>query len=123
MRCSVGIDLVNAGEVRESVHAHGERYLNRIYTEQERALCCENEVLLATCFAAKEATMKALGRGDEGLGWQSVALTANSAGGISLKLSGAAADLAKQRGVAELSVSVTRTRTHAGAVVLARLKR
>ncbi|MBV9311926.1 MAG: 4'-phosphopantetheinyl transferase superfamily protein [Solirubrobacterales bacterium] len=123
MLCSVGIDLVSASEVRESLDTHGERYRMRIYTEHELRQCGDDELALAACFAAKEAAMKALGRDDEELPWREVALTSRDDGGLALKLTGAAADLAKQRGVAELSVSVSRARAHASAVVLARLER
>jgi len=35
MTRSVGIDLADVEEVRESVRAHGERYLKRVYTDAE----------------------------------------------------------------------------------------
>jgi len=44
---AVGIDLVAIDEVRESLRAHGERYLNRIYTEAEQRECGSDPRLLA----------------------------------------------------------------------------
>jgi holo-[acyl-carrier protein] synthase len=121
VRLRVGIDLVDIVEVQRSISRHGERYLTRIYTPAELHECAADAPRLAAHFAAKEATMKALARGEEGFPWRAVALARGADGSPALKLSGAAADLAEQRGVTELSVSLTHDRGLAGAVVLARL--
>jgi holo-[acyl-carrier protein] synthase len=61
MAVFVGLDLVDVESVDASIEAHGDRYLNRIYTEEERDECQMDTRKLATRFAAKEATMKAIG--------------------------------------------------------------
>jgi holo-[acyl-carrier protein] synthase len=117
----VGIDLVRTDEVGESVRLHGDRYLNRVFTDAEQDDAGADLSRLAAGFAAKEATMKALRRGgEEGLSWRSIELRRAGVGGPTLKLSGAAADLAKQKGVRALSVSLTQEGSLAAAVVLAR---
>jgi len=122
VRFLVGIDLVRTDEVGESLGVHGDRYLDRVFTDAERQNAGTDLSRLAACFAAKEATMKALRRGDEGLSWQSIELQQGARAVPGLKLSGAAADLAKQKGVKELSVSLTQAGSLAAAVVLARCK-
>jgi holo-[acyl-carrier protein] synthase len=119
MSVSVGIDLVKVEQVQESMARHGSRYLQRIYTEQELADSAGDPARLAARFAAKEATMKALGRGDEGIGWRSIAVHRAATGQPTIELSGAAAELARARGVTALAVSLTHEPQHAAAIVLA----
>jgi holo-[acyl-carrier protein] synthase len=119
MSVSVGIDLVAVEQVQESMARHGSRYLQRIYTEQELADSAGDPARLAARFAAKEATMKALGRGDEGIGWRSIAVHRTATGQPTIELSGAAAELARARGVTGLAVSLTHEPQHAAAIVLA----
>lgn len=114
----VGIDLTDVDEVRESLREHGERYLKRVYTDDERRDCGTSARRLAERFAAKEATMKALAS-PERLPWQSVAVGRDPAGRPALMLSGPAAELARRRGVRQLAVSFSGVASHALAVVLA----
>ncbi len=117
----VGLDLVRSDAVRESVRVHGDRYLNRIYTGQELEDCEGDPLRLAARFAAKEATFKVLGRTDEAISWQSIAVRSDAAGRPSIELTGAAAELAQRRGMRSLDVSLTHDEPFAAAVVLAEL--
>jgi phosphopantetheinyl transferase (holo-ACP synthase) len=61
----VGIDLVRTGVVQASITAHGSRYLERMYNEQELVDCGADGRRgvfdvggLAERFAAKEVTVK-----------------------------------------------------------------
>jgi holo-[acyl-carrier protein] synthase len=119
MPINVGIDLVAADEISESLAIHGERYLKRIYTDVELAESHGQPRLLAARFAAKEATMKALARRDEPIPWRSIGLRTDRGGALSLELSGAAAALAQSREITALTVSVTQRRNVAAAIVLA----
>ncbi len=121
MALRVGIDLVNPDEVSASLAAHGERYLTRVYTEAEQRGCGSDPRRLAARFAAKEATLKALGWGDEPLPWRSIAVDGDERGRASICLSGPAAELAERRGVRHLDLSFTQRRSMAVAVVLAEL--
>jgi holo-[acyl-carrier protein] synthase len=123
MSLHVGIDLVAVEHIEESVACHGDRFLQRIYTAQERADSRRDPARLAARFAAKEATMKALGRDDEGIAWRSIEVRRDPAGRPSIQLSGAAAELAVTRGVTSLAVSLTHERRHAVAVVVAEVDR
>ncbi len=120
MSITVGIDLVSTDEVGDSLRMHGDRYLQRVYTQGELRDCGSDVQRLAARFAAKEATMKALGRTGEPLPWRSIAVRRDASGRPSLELSDAAASLAERRGVVELAVSLTHERGLAGAVVLAK---
>jgi holo-[acyl-carrier protein] synthase len=118
MPIAIGIDLVGFDEIAEALR-RGDRYLRRIYTDEELDDCGASPRLLAACFAAKEATMKALSRTDQPIPWRSIELRMRHGAQPSLELTGAAASLALARGVTGLSVSVTHSRQSAAAIVLA----
>ncbi len=60
MEIKIGCDLVHLGRFKKSLEAGGVAFLTRIFSEAElRAL--QSEASLAGVFAAKEATIKALG--------------------------------------------------------------
>lgn len=122
MPIKVGIDLVATDEVRESLRAHGERYLDRIYTKVEQRDSRSDPARLAARFAAKEATMKALGRRDEPLSWRSIGVVLDAAARPSLQLTGAAAALARRQGVRRLEVSLAEGRSQGVALVLAEVE-
>ncbi|HTX13025.1 MAG TPA: holo-ACP synthase [Solirubrobacteraceae bacterium] len=121
MAISVGIDLVEIDEVRESLRLQGERYLKRIYTEAEQRDCGRNPRCLAARFAAKEATMKALRIAGEAVAWRSIEVAHDGTGRPSISLTGEAAELAKKRRILSLDLSLTLNRSSATAVVVAEL--
>jgi holo-[acyl-carrier protein] synthase len=120
MTLTVGLDLVSVESIVESVARYGERFLRRVYTETELRDSRGDPERLAARLAAKEATMKALARDGRPIPWTSIAVRARGCGAARLDLSGPAAALASERGVAELELSLTRTSDHAAAIVIAR---
>jgi holo-[acyl-carrier protein] synthase len=121
MALGVGIDLVRPDEVRASLAAHGERYLKRVYSDLERRDWSSDPRGLAACFAAKEATAKALRWGDEPLPWPSIAVARDASGRPCIRLSGPAAEVARRRRVRRVDVSFTHRRSVVAAVVVAEL--
>lgn len=124
MPIRVGLDLVAVGSVQEALRAvHGERYLERVYTQDEAADCETaagvDPERLASRFAAKEATLKVLAAGDEGVPLTAIAVRREPSGRVHLELSGRAAELAAESGVASLSLSLTHEEGFAAAVVVA----
>src|SRR5256885_14933210 len=62
----VGTDIIEIKRIQEAISCHGERFLNRIFTDQEKNYCLrykESAQHFAGRFAAKEAILKALGTG------------------------------------------------------------
>ena len=114
----LGVDLVCADEVEESIAAHGDRYLERIWTQEELRECSGKKSRLAAAFAAKEAAMKALRAGDEPMPWRSIETTGQPGARPSITLTGAAADAAERHEVHELSVSLATAGRLAAAVVV-----
>lgn len=124
MPIRVGLDLVAVGSIEEALRAvHGERYLERVYTEAEVADCQTaagvDPERLASRFAAKEATLKVLGAGDEGLPFTTIGVEKDETGRVELRLTGRAEELAAESGIVGLSLSLTHEQGFAAAVVVA----
>ncbi len=97
----------------------GERFLARIYTPAEIALCRGRVPELAARFAAKEATMKALGTGVRGVAWRDIEVLPNRRGKPLLILHGTAAARAERIGLKDVDVTLTHARNCAAAIVVA----
>ena len=66
MILGIGTDLVDIRRIEQTIARHGDRFINRIYTETERARAERRANRIDTYakrFAAKEACAKALGTG------------------------------------------------------------
>jgi holo-[acyl-carrier protein] synthase len=117
----IGIDAVDVARFRKVLERRP-RLADRVFTERERAdMASRHDPVpgFAARFAAKEATMKALGIGVGSIRFSEVGVLRAPSGAPSLELSGAAAKRASELGISELRVSLTHTDTHAGAVVVA----
>src|SRR5277367_4875817 len=123
MAVRVGIDLVSVDTVRESIRDHGDRYLERIYTEAELRDCLGAEGTvperLAARFAAKEATIKVLRPTDQPIPWRNIEVIRHPSGWVELDLSGYAATLAADQSLDDFAVSVSHEAGFATAVVIA----
>lgn len=117
----LGLDAVEIERFRR-VLARTPGVAHRLFTEDERAYAArfaDSAPPLAGRFAAKEATMKALGVGLGSFGFREVEVVREPSGAPSLRISGAAAALAAARGVTSFRVSITHTDLTAHAVVAA----
>ncbi len=112
------MDLIEIDDVRGSIESLGERYLERVFTSQERHECGSSAAHLAERFAAKEAVLKAL-LVDRAVPWSAIETQSVPGGRLEVRLTGEAAALADRRGVNRIGVSVARRRGHAAAVALA----
>jgi holo-[acyl-carrier protein] synthase len=121
----VGIDLVQVSTVRDAIAAHGDHYLERVYTARELEDCRTGGVVdpqrLAARFAAKEAAMKALRVADEAVPLPTIEVVRGRTGYAELELHGPAGELARAQGITSLAVSLTHEDEYASAVVAAEL--
>ena len=76
MIIGIGSDLIDIRRIARVIERHGDRFLGRIFTEEERAKAARrarSEKMVAATyakrFAAKEACSKALGTGIRGGVW------------------------------------------------------
>jgi holo-[acyl-carrier protein] synthase len=98
MIIGIGSDLIDIRRVAKVIERHGDRFLNRIFTEVERAKAerrASNEKMVvatyAKRFAAKEACAKALGTGiRRGVWWQDMGVISLATGQPSMRLTGGA---------------------------------
>jgi holo-[acyl-carrier protein] synthase len=127
MPIRVGIDLTSVTGVRESIGAHGERYLKRVYTDAELAECRTGDGVdaerLAARFAVKEAAMKVLRPTEhDAVPWTEIEVRhADASDAVEVELSGRAFELAAASGIGELTASLTHEAEFAAAVVVAEM--
>ncbi|MCA9321149.1 MAG: holo-ACP synthase, partial [Planctomycetes bacterium] len=110
----LGTDIVEVERVRRAIERQGQRFLDRVFTEAEVAYCRQSRhpwPHFAVRFAAKEAVLKVFGTGwGQGLGFRDIEVLRDADGRPSIRLHGAAADLARSRGFDDLIVSLSHTR-------------
>src|SRR5882757_3797489 len=118
----MGVDLAEVERIQGAIERHGEVFLKRIYTAEERAYCeqFKNKYeRYAGRFAAKEAAMKALGTGwRRGVRWVDLEVVRETGGRPTLELGGEAAKIAQQIGVKSVALSITHTESQALAQVI-----
>lgn len=119
MKLATGIDLLEIDRLRDAIAAHGERFLQRIFTEQELAANAQKVESLAGRFAAKEAVAKALGCGIGDVAWKEIEILRAESGAPQLVLHGAAERMAREQGLTAWSLSLSHSQSHAVAVAVA----
>lgn len=117
----VGIDTVEILRFRELVDRRP-GLINRVFTSNEKQdVGGRSDPMpgFAARFAAKEATMKALGVGLGAIGFSEIEILRSDSGKPDLKVTGSALSLATSLGVTSFLVSLTHTEHSASAVVYA----
>jgi holo-[acyl-carrier protein] synthase len=94
MIIGIGSDLTDIRRIEKTIARHGERFLNRIFTESERARAerrANRAATYAKRFAAKEACAKALGTGMRlGVFWRDMGVVNLPTGRPTMRLTGGA---------------------------------
>ena len=117
----MGVDLCEVDRMRRSL-ARTAGLADRLFTAGEQAYCRtarDPAERFAARFAAKEATLKALGAGIGACRLRDIEVVRSPSGAPALLLHDTAAALAAERGAARWHVSLTHTTTMAEAVVVA----
>jgi holo-[acyl-carrier protein] synthase len=119
----IGIDVVEIARIRRLMDRWQDRFLQRVFTEAEIAYARRRHdpaQHLAARFAAKEATLKALGTGlSMGVRWREMEVRRGRGQPPQLTLSGRTAELGEARGIRRLHVSLSHDAGLAVAQVLA----
>ncbi|HZS56851.1 MAG TPA: holo-ACP synthase [Bryobacteraceae bacterium] len=122
MIAGIGTDLTDVKRIRESISRFGDRFLDRIYTPNERAYAeskANSAERFAARFAAKEAGMKAIGTGwNLGVTWKDFEVVNERSGRPKLLLHGVAQKIADRLNVERISISLTHTSDMAFAIVI-----
>jgi holo-[acyl-carrier protein] synthase len=94
MIVGIGSDLIDIRRIEKSLERHGERFVQRIFTETEQARAegrAHRAATYAKRFAAKEACAKALGCGiADGVFWRDIGVVNEPGGRPTIELSGGA---------------------------------
>ena len=122
MIIGVGMDLVEVARVARACDRFGERFLQRVFSEEEIRYCqsfADPNPHLAARFAAKEAVSKAFGTGiGSHLGWQDIEVRRRESGQPYAVLHGKGARLLEEMGGKVVHLSLTHTESHAAAVAV-----
>ena len=95
MIIGIGSDLIDIRRIEKSLERHGQRFIQRIFTEVEQARSENRRARAASYakrFAAKEACAKALGTGlAQGVFWRDMGVVNLASGKPTVALTGGAA--------------------------------
>ncbi len=122
MIVSIGIDIVEVYRIRETL-ARTPRFVERVYTANERSYCESKGAAAAQSyaarFAAKEAFLKALKTGWRGkITWHDIEIVSDETGVPSLKIIGEANVILNNLGANRIHLSLSHTTDHAVAQVI-----
>ncbi len=122
MIVGIGTDMVHIPRIAQLFGKWGDRFLQRIFCENEIAYCLRHRDpshTLAARFAAKEACSKALGTGmGAGVTWLQMCVIPEESGRPAIRLSGNARRRASVIGAAKWHLSLTHEHEYAHAVVI-----
>ncbi len=116
---AVGVDIIEVDRVRKVYEHHGERFLQRVFTENEIRQCRGKITRLAGRFAVKEAISKALGTGLHGVAWREMEVVQLRSGRPSVRLHGNAKRRAEQLGLSGFDVSIADLQAFSIAIAVA----
>ena len=126
MIISTGVDLAEVGRIQAAIEDAriGKRFRARVFTADEIAYCEKKQrgkyESYAGRFAAKEAVMKALGRGwGAKVRWLDIEVARARSGKPEIVLHDKNAELAAELGIRRWALSITHTREHGLAFVVA----
>lgn len=119
----IGIDIIEIERIEGSIERLGERFLNRVFTEQERAYCdrqARPAINYAARFAVKEAVAKAFGTGiGKNLALLDINVLRAESGAPSVEITGDGASFMQQHGITEVKVSLSHAEHYAAANAMA----
>ena len=118
----IGVDLVECARIQHSLDRFGDRFLHRVFTDGEIAYAQSMKFParhLAARFAAKEALSKAFGTGiGKAMAWKDIDVHKKPSGEPFVVLEGGAKDLASNRGVTKVLITLSHTDNHAMAMIV-----
>ncbi len=125
MILGVGVDLIEVARIQRALENPriGQRVCQRVFTDAEVEYCEKRKrkyESYAGRFAAKEAVMKALGRGwGRKVGWLDIEVVLAVSGEPGISLHDKASSFARELGIEHFSLSITHTASYAIAYLIA----
>ena len=122
MIVGIGTDITEVGRVGELVARHGDRFLRRVFTEDELAYAlprARRDEHLAARFAAKEAVLKAIKTGvGPGTSLHEVEVIRGPKGEPEVHLHAMTRRVAESKGVRRIHLTLSHTPQYAVAFVV-----
>lgn len=111
MIIGIGTDIVSIQRIEKAVERFGERFINKVFTDEEAIVCKgkkDQASHLAARFAAKEAVLKALGTGiSNGIGFRDVEVARAQGKRPEIILHGRGKEMAETLGVKDIHISIS----------------
>lgn len=122
MILGLGTDIVEISRIRSMIERHGDSFLERCFTDAERAYADKHRdgtTRYAGRWAAKEAVVKVLGTGFiKGITFHDVEVLPESSGRPVVTLSGEAKDIADNMGITSVLVTISHADEYATATAI-----
>ena len=119
----IGTDIVECLRIAQMIERHGELFINRVYTPHEIRYCQSRKQAtqhFAGRWAAKQAVLKALGAGwSSGISWTDIEIRPGENGQPRVMVCGLAKEIARQREIADILITLSHCRTYATAYAMA----
>ena len=119
----IGIDVVEIERIEQSIEKFGNKFLDRLFTSEERAYCDSQKrphINYAARFAVKEAVAKSFGTGiGKELSWLDMTILRAPTGEPSVVFSGAGKIFMENNKIGQVKISLTHAKHYAAANALA----
>ena len=116
----IGVDIVKVERVKEAVLRWGDKFTERLFTQQELSYCFGRHnpyISLSARFAAKEAVVKAISSGIP-FSFREAEVVNSPGGQPTMQARGRLADFLKEKGVVNIHLSLSHENEFAVAYVL-----
>jgi holo-[acyl-carrier protein] synthase len=118
----IGTDIIECVRIAQMIEKHGEVFLTRVFTAREIQYCSTRRAAnqhYAGRWAAKEAVLKVLGTGwARGILWTDIEVVNEVSGAPNIRLANRAADIATERGIRNVQISISHCRAYATALAV-----
>jgi holo-[acyl-carrier protein] synthase len=119
----IGTDIVECPRIGKMIEQYGELFLRRVYTEREVRYCQSRKHAIeyfAGRWAAKQAILKAMGVGwSRGVSWTDIEIRPGKSGQPHVLVCGVAKEIAREREIADILITLAHCRTYATAYAMA----
>ncbi len=119
---SIGTDIIECVRIAQMIEKHGEVFLQRVFTQREIVYCSSRKAATqhyAGRWAAKEAVLKVLGTGwAKGIQWTDIEVMNEVSGAPVVKITGKAAEIARERGIQDVMITISHCRAYATAFAM-----
>ena len=120
MVLGLGIDIIEIERIKKSIERYGDRFLNKVFTNEEIKYCnskFNKYQHYAARFAAKEAVYKALTSGwKEGLRWKDIEIQNDASGMPSINSAGKLQSFLS--GDTQLRISISHSQNYVTSVAI-----